>query len=92
MPVAGQVCAGTSLPEPYRSVPVGRDCDDGDPAVFTALVRYLDADCDGIGAAPRTVVGAWEPTGYSRFGWDLDDADPTVQWDGGDDDLLLSLL
>jgi hypothetical protein len=72
-----------------------RDCDDTNPSVFTALVRYRDEDGDGVGASPRTVfcVGADpEPAGHSRFGWDADDAEPSVQWDEEDDALLLLVL
>jgi hypothetical protein len=95
VPDAGQVCAGESLPEPYRVAAVGRDCDDAAPSVFSALVRYPDLDGDGVGAPPRAVfcVGASvESAGHSRYGWDVDDADPSVQWDDEADDLLLLVL
>ncbi len=93
-PVApGQLCAGAALPDPYRASAVGRDCDDGDAAVYRAIVRYPDHDGDGVGATPRTIfcVAAEEPAGHSRFGWDVDDGDPDVTWDGAEDELLLVL-
>jgi hypothetical protein len=95
VPTAGQVCAGDALPDPYRATAMGRDCDDSDPSVFAALVRYPDLDGDGVGAPPRAVfcVGASvEPAGHSRYGWDVDDTDPSVQWDDSDDELLLLVL
>jgi hypothetical protein len=86
----GNVCAAAVLPEPYRAVAVGLDCDDGERSVWRAVVRYPDADGDGVGATPRAIVclGSGEPPGYSRFGWDVDDADPAVQRDGADDELV----
>jgi hypothetical protein len=93
VPSVGEVCAGDALPDPYRSAKAGLDCDDHDAEVFSAVVRYPDGDGDGVGAAPRAVfcIGAEEPPAHVRAGWDLDDSDPAVQWDGSDEDLLLSL-
>lgn len=90
-PVAGELCAGEALPDPYRATASGRDCDDGDPSVFRAIVRYADQDGDGVGATPRAIfcVATEEPAGWSRFGWDVDDAEPALDWDGGDEELLL---
>lgn len=90
----GQVCAGAALPDPWRAAATGRDCDDSDAAVHRAIVRYLDGDADGVGATPRKIfcVATDEPAGYSRFGWDVDDGDAAVQWDGADADLLLDVL
>ena len=77
-----------------EALAVGRDCDDADPSVYRAIVRYPDGDGDGVGATPRTIfcVAETAPAGYSRFGWDIDDHDPAVQWDGADAGIVLELL
>ena len=89
----GQVCAGESLPDPYRATLQGNDCDDADPARWRWVVVYRDADGDGVGAGPRQVpcVGATLPSGTSVLGFDEDDADPAVQAGADDEELLLEL-
>ena len=46
------------------------------------MVLYPDQDGDGIGAPPRTIqcLGDALPGGFSIFGWDQDDHDPTVHF------------
>jgi hypothetical protein len=92
---AGQACAGATLPDPYRAVASGHDCDDEDASMYRAIVRYHDADGDGVGATPRKIFcvdADDEPGGYSPFGWDVDDANAAVDWDGADEELLLTVL
>jgi hypothetical protein len=91
---AGQACSGETLPDLYHAAATGNDCDDADASAYRAIVRYPDRDGDGVGATPRAIfcVAADEPAGHSSFGWDLDDADPAVDWDDDDEDLILLVL
>jgi hypothetical protein len=87
----GEVCAGATLPDPYRSVLVGNDCADRDEYRYRWVVLYRDADGDGVGAGPRTIecLGPELPVGSSIFGFDADDADSTIQ---ARDDVATELL
>ena len=91
---AGQVCAGVTLPPPYRDEPSGNDCDDADPELLAWAVLYEDGDGDEVGAGPRSVlcVGISLPEGQSIHGDDADDQDPVIQTDGEDDDELELIL
>ncbi len=90
----GTLCVGATLPEPYRAVAAGNDCDDSDPTRYRWVVVYADVDGDGVGAPPRSIpcLGAAIPAGFSTLGFDVDDANPAVQWDGSDEELLLVLF
>jgi hypothetical protein len=74
------LCAGATLPEPYREVANGNDCDDSDPALARWVVLYPDRDGDGVGTRPRTIscIGASLPAGFALTGYDVDDSDPTI--------------
>lgn len=93
VPEIGQVCTGAALPDPYRAVPSGNDCDDTNPLLRRWVVLYRDLDGDGVGAGPRSVqcLGDSLPAGWSILGYDVDDADAAVQR-AEDDDVLLCLL
>ena len=94
-PESAAVCTGAALPDPYRASANGNDCADDDRQRWRWVVLYRDGDGDGVGAPPRTVqcLGASQPPGFSQSGWDVDDADRTVQVDPADDtDLMLILL
>jgi len=74
----GTLCAGASLPAGYSQLPGAPDCDDADPAVFTAVAGYVDADGDGVGDGPLIglcTAGAL-PAGYAAVGGDCAPADP----------------
>ncbi len=63
--------------------------DDQEPACATRLVRYADADGDGVGSAAAVSIGCEAPEGYVEAAGDCDDADPSVTAcdtadDGGD--------
>lgn len=77
---AASICAGAVLPDPYRASASGNDCDDGNAAVSSWTVLYPDQDGDGVGARPRSVtcIGDAVPAGWSRLGYDADDADAGV--------------
>jgi hypothetical protein len=86
-------CVGATLPEPFRSTAVGKDCDDADPAAFAWTIVYRDQDGDGVGVRPRSIscIGAAIPSGWSRLGYDADDLDPGVTSGPPADDLALLL-
>jgi hypothetical protein len=90
---SGVLCSGESLPNPYRAMISGNDCNDRDPELFRFVVLYPDGDGDGIGAPPRSVpcLGVALPEGWSTFGYDFDDSSPAIQTDP-DDELLLTIL
>lgn len=90
---AGQVCAGATLPDPYRAAANGNDCDDDDPALYRWVVLYRDLDGDGVGAGTRTIpcLGEAIPEGFSTGGYDADDSNPGVQSVAAGDDLVLGL-
>jgi hypothetical protein len=92
-PATGTLCAGATLPEPYRATAHGNDCDDGDPTLWRWVVLYPDRDGDGVGAPPRQIqcLGESFPAGLSTAGWDVDDANPAVQWGAADAELVQSL-
>ena len=85
----GALCVGSTVPEPYRAVERGNDCDDADPARFRWVAAYRDEDGDGVGARPRSVLcaGSSFPAGFSNAGYDMDDLDPTRTSDPEPDDL-----
>jgi hypothetical protein len=87
------LCAGATLPDPYRPAAQGNDCADADPALFRWVVLYRDQDGDGVGARPRSIpcLGTAIPAGWSRLGYDVDDLDPSVASDPTEDDLALLL-
>ncbi|HET9598336.1 MAG TPA: hypothetical protein VFP65_22300 [Anaeromyxobacteraceae bacterium] len=93
VPEPGPLCVSAALPAPYLAAAHGKDCDDADPARWRWTVVYPDQDGDGVGAPPRSILclGADLPAGVSTAGWDVDDANPAVQWDGADADLVLTL-
>jgi hypothetical protein len=90
-PVA--ICAGATIPQPYRAVASGNDCDDADPARSRWVVLYRDQDGDGVGGRPRTILCLGEalPSGWSRLGYDVADLDPSRVSDPEDDVLSLVL-
>lgn len=87
----GQVCAGASLPDPFRPTLAGNDCDDAEPARYRWVVVYRDLDGDGVGAGPRTIpcLGLALPPAFSIFGFDADDASTTIQAVASDEDAVL---
>ncbi len=91
---AGTLCIGATVPAGYRTVPSGNDCDDADPARYRWVVLYPDADGDGVGAPPRSIqcLGATLPAGFSVYGFDVDDANPALRWDGADEEMLVLFL
>jgi len=91
---SGQVCGGTTLPDPWRAAASGNDCDDASTALWRWVVLYPDADGDGIGAPPRSVqcLGASLPPGFSIQGWDSDDTNPGVQAAPGDEAVFTILF
>ncbi|HWE28901.1 MAG TPA: hypothetical protein VHB97_12910, partial [Polyangia bacterium] len=92
--LSGQVCAGATLPKPYATVANGNDCNDADPSLYRYVVLYTDADGDGVGTMPRQIpcLGATLPAGWSIYGDDVDDTDPTQQLDDTDIDDLLAII
>lgn len=90
---AEPLCTGATVPDPYRSVAHGNDCDDADAAVYRWVVLYGDQDGDGAGARPRSIpcIGAALPSGWSIVGYDVDDLDPSAVTDPAADDLALLL-
>ena len=89
-----RLCVGAAVPEPYREVASGNDCDDTSASLYRWLVLYRDLDGDGVGAPPRSVpcLGATIPAGWSARGYDVADGDPTVQWREAEDELLELVL
>lgn len=92
----GTACVGSPavLPEPARAVLVGNDCDEADANLWRWVVLYPDADGDGVGAPPRVVqcLGATLPPGYSLYGWDVDDSNPSATADPDEASLLTTVL
>lgn len=87
------LCAGETLPEPWRAAANGKDCDDGDAARYRLVGVYADADGDGVGRTPRafTCIGAAVPAGGSLLGYDVDDSNPSVTEDP-DEETLARIL
>lgn len=88
-PSSGELCVGPALPAGYSAVASGNDCDDADGALFRWVVVYSDGDGDSVGAGARSVpcLGATWPSGFSRLGYDVDDADPARSEDSELDEL-----
>ncbi len=84
--VTGTLCTDGTIPAPYVAAVRGNDCDDQDPSLYRWVVLYPDGDGDGVGAPPRIIpcLGDALPAGYSIFGWDPDDGDPSVNAEEGD--------
>ncbi len=52
-PTTVTLCIGDTLPEPYRAVARGNDCDDQDrPDLYRWVIAYRDHDGDGSGRGP----------------------------------------
>lgn len=88
-PSPGELCVGPALPSGYFTVATGNDCDDSDNSLFRWVVAYADKDGDTVGAGKRSVpcLGTEWPSGSSRLGYDVDDADPLVTEDAELDEL-----
>jgi hypothetical protein len=80
VPEQGQICGDGSLAPPYFTTAAGLDCDDGNASLDHYGPLYADLDGDGFGAGPALVMclGKSNPTGYSQFGTDADDATSAV--------------
>jgi hypothetical protein len=81
--------AGTRTTSP---APAELDCDDADPSVHSWLLVFRDVDGDGVGAGPPSWLcvdraTTRPPPGWSLYGDDANDADPSVGPDEDDDDL-----
>jgi len=89
-PTTVTLCIGDTLPEPYRAVARGNDCDDQDrPDLYRWVIAYRDHDGDGVGARPRSILCAGDtlPAGFTTTGFDVNDLDSSVTTDPADDDL-----
>jgi hypothetical protein len=76
----GTICAGSSLPDPYRAELSGNDCDDADASRWQRLSGFVDADGDDVGAGPRLELcaGASLPPGIVATDGDCAPLDPAL--------------
>lgn len=76
--VCAQGCTGTS--KRYK----GRDCNDQDPNINTAVSYYIDADGDGYASSLTTFCSLTPPSTYKtaaqiQNGWDCDDNNVNIK-------------
>ena len=81
------------MPKPYLAAAHGNDCDDLSLARWKWAVLYRDLDGDGVGLSPREISCRDDsiPDGWSIYGDDPDDADPSRKTDDEIYDLLAML-